>query len=1275
MSEELTPALKQFLNIKKQYPNSVLLFRMGDFYECFFEDAKTVSETLNITLTKRGTKAKVPLAGIPHHSLNHYLKKLIIAGKTVTIIEQMEDPKLAKGRVVKREVVRTVTPGTIIEDDFLDSKTNNYLLSLFKDEKIGIAFLDISTGEFQVFNATNESVITDLLMINPAEILIPDSFDTNLRDIISRTLQATINEQPFIYYAKDFGEEKIKDTFNIISLKSFGLDNQIEIVGAVGALLQYIEHTQKSKLKNVKKIRFFDKEKYVALDSHTIKNLELLQNSDGNQKNTLLSVLDFTKTPMGSRLLKKNIILPLKTLEEINSRLNIVERITKSNLSFNISGFLSNIWDLERLGSKIMYGNASPRDLISLEQSINSTLPLSDFLHSCNLEELFFDVPKDLLSFTKLISEAIIDDPPVNYRDGNFLRKGFNKELDELLEIKTNLKDVLLKIEIKEKENTGIKTLRIGYNKIFGFFFELPKSQAKELPPYFVRRQTLVNTERLITEELKNLENSVLGSEEKSRNLEIELFSHILEEAKEHIEEIYELANKIAQIDFYASLSVVAAKNRYVKPILNKKGEIFIKNGRHPVIEKIDFEKFIPNDLYMDNNETTLIITGPNMSGKCLVGESIIFSEMGLIPIEQFKPVKIKPGQFCPFKLIVNGINENKETTHFYYDGKKPTIKLVTKFGYTIEGTHNHPILVRDKEGAEIWRKLGEIKNTDYIIIKRKINLWGKTTKISAQIIKDASKYTYGGRVINYKLPTSLNKDLAYIIGLLIGDGTLTYKNYIYLSNIDKQIITSFNKIIVKYFGCIVKTKKNGVDHYIGSIKIRSFFKELGLDYVNALRKEIPYSILRAPKNIVREFLKGLFDTDGEADNKYGNASVSTSSLKLAKQVQTILLNFGIISSLKEKKTNRNKNYRITIFGENAIMFHKKIGFKLKRKKVRQNLASKLRMPNYGIPYMKNILKELQNRIVTKTNKLIAIKKVKNINSIFYTYLPTKRNISHKKLKELITYCELNNVNCEELKVIFNNNYFYDSIDIIKKSAKLKEVYDFSISSTHSFVANGLINHNSTFLRQNALIILLAHIGSFVPCDSADICVIDKLFTRIGASDNLALGLSTFMVEMVETSNILNNATENSFLILDEIGRGTSTYDGMSLAWAVLEHIHTKIHSKTLFATHYHQLNQLENQLGGIKNYHISAKEIDGNLVFLRKIEPGGIDKSYGICVAKLAGLPDSIIVRAKEIESSLDLNNNTANLYNSSLPKEESRNEKRTQQKENKLPQKTLFG
>ncbi len=790
--QDLTPALKQFLDIKKNYPKSILLFRMGDFYECFFEDAKVVAETLNITLTKRGAKSKVPLAGIPYHALNPYLKKLINAGKTVTIIEQIEDPKLVKGRLVKRDVVRTVTPGTIFEDDFLDSKTNNYLLSIFKSNIIGLSFVDISTGEFFVLETDLENIYSDLAKINPAEIIYPDSFDESLLESLKRISNATFNEQPFIYYNYDFGKEKIKDIFNVLSLNSFGLENKFEIVSSIGALLQYLEYTQKSKSKHFKNIKFFEKEKYLSLDIHTIKNLELIKNYDSETKNTLLSVLDFTKTAMGSRLLKKNILSPLKSKEDIEYSLNVVENILTKNLHFNLESFLSGICDLERLASKINYNSANPRDLIALKQTIFQLIPLNDFLKE-NLENLSYDVSNELKNFSELIDLSINEEYSGNYKEGNFIKNGFSEDLDELLNIKQNSKQILLDLEASEREKTGIKTLRIGYNKLFGFFFEVPKSQADNLPNYFVRKQTLANNERLITEDLKNLENKVLGSEEKARILELELFLKLVEESKLILEEVYSLAKIISEIDFYNSLALCAFKNNYIKPKIIEENKIFIKNGRHPILEQIIKERFIPNDLHLNSEENTLIITGANMSGK------------------------------------------------------------------------------------------------------------------------------------------------------------------------------------------------------------------------------------------------------------------------------------------------------------------------------------------------------------------------------------------------------------------------------------------------------------SSYLRQNALIILMAQIGSYIPAEYAEIKPVDKIFTRIGASDNLSLGLSTFMVEMIETANILNNATENSFIILDEIGRGTSTYDGISIAWSVLEYIHNKLNAKTLFATHYHELTQLENDFKGIKNYNFSAKEIDNQIIFLRKIEKGSINKSFGIEVAKLAGLPQSVIEKAKEIEKKLE--------------------------------------
>jgi DNA mismatch repair protein MutS len=818
--ENLTPAMQQFIKFKREHPNALLLFRMGDFYETFFDDAKEAAKILNIVLTKRGGKNPVPLAGIPYHALDTYLQKLVSAGKTVAIIEQVEDPKLAKGRIVKRDLVRIVTPGTIYEDNLLKSSLNNYIFAINKiDDKFGCAFADISTGEFKVFEANEADLINCLVKIKPAEIIYPDNLDIKIVDLIRRILNTTFTDQPFIYFSPQFGDEEIKSHFNIISLKTFEIENKNAVIGSVGALLNYFKYTQRTRLKHITKIQKYNHEEHMILDLQTLNNLEILESVEGNKKNTLLSILDYTSTPMGLRRLYKNLTLPLKEKEGIEKRLDIVEFIFKNNLFDSLRKNLELISDIERINTRVVYKTVTPKELIALKDSIAQAESLGKFIDEYKIPHLGFNVENKLLEVVGLIENSIVLDPPTQFKEGGFIKLGFNKELDELISLKKDSRKFLMEMEQREKEKTGIKSLKFGYNRVFGYFVEIPRHNSEVPPAYYVRKQTLANAERYTFEELKNLEDKIISAEEKSKNLELELYFQIIETIKESYEQILDLANKIADSDFFNSLTLSAFNNNYIKPEINNKKILEIKNGRHPVIEKILAENFVDNNLYMNSEKNNVIIlTGPNMAGK------------------------------------------------------------------------------------------------------------------------------------------------------------------------------------------------------------------------------------------------------------------------------------------------------------------------------------------------------------------------------------------------------------------------------------------------------------STYLRQNALIILMAHIGSFVPASKANINLTSRIFTRIGAKDNLALGLSTFMVEMVETANIINNADENSFIILDEVGRGTSTYDGLSIAWAVLEHIYNKIGAKVLFATHYHQITELEYKYSGIKNYYITAKEINNNLIFLRKVIEGTVDRSYGIAVAKLAGLPQDLIENAQNIEKQLESNSgekkNIEKLTSKSL-----------------IKQKTLFG
>lgn len=1245
---QLTPAMQQWVEIKDENPNSILFFRMGDFYELFFDDAKVAAKLLDITLTSRG-KAKgleIPLAGIPYHALDSYLPKLVKAGHSVAIVEQLEDPKQAKG-VVKRGVVRTVTPGTIINDTYLDSRTNNYIVSIFKAyERYGVAYADLSTAEFRTTLIKNlDDLQIELSKLNPAEIIIPetlnkDDFFVTYLNTIKAITDAKLTPLSDLYFFSEYAKNTIKKHFDVSTLDGYGITKEDRCVSASGALLQYLKQTQKNSLSYINSINYYSNEDFMLLDRTTTKNLELVTNIRDNTKNgTLIEVLDRCVLSSGSRLLRRWVLRPLLKKDKILERQEaIAEFFRKPHVLESVRKEFSKMADIERLTSKISYGTANARDLVALKNSLKLIPDLKKILAGSESDIL----KKEILEFPEivgLIDQGIRDEPATTVREGNLIKKGYNQELDEIRSISTDAKSFILSLEQQEREKTGISSLKIKFNKVFGYFIEVTKTNLDKVPEHYIRKQTTANGERYFTEELKEKESLILGSQEKINALEYQIFQEIISKTTAYVKDIQFLAYHLNKIDCLASLAYIARSNNYCKPEFNDEKKIEIEAGRHPVIEaKNPSLRFVPNNVYLDNKEQRFIIlTGPNMSGKCLIGDTMVYTEFGLVSIESLKPNEIKPDDFLPLKVKISGTKGKEYTSAFYYSGKKKTIKIITKPGYEIQGSYNHPIMVRTKEGYEIWKKLENIEKDDFVIINRKIDLWPENSIVSSDIINEVKSYNYNNNVVDYKLPVRVDKDLSYVIGLLIGDGTLTYPRTIKFTNYDKELMDIFSNIIKKQFGYDVKLTKNEKECEIKSKQIRMYFEKLGLGHNNSLSKVVPWCILQAPKENVRSFLSGLFDTDGFVSKKYGNLSLSTSSLKLAKQVQLLLLNFGIVCSIKPKKTKVNLNYRVGITGENAILFHNLIGFKLKRKQIRKKNASVLRMPNYGIPYMKNILKEVQTRIVSTKNKKTSLKKVKNINSIFYTYLPNNRNVSYKKLKELIDYCNENGVYIRDLEKIYENNYHYVQIDTILKPKKLEKVYDFTVPKTHSFIANGLINHNSVSMRQIAIILLMAQVGSFVPATKANLYLADRIFTRVGAHDDLTMGQSTFMVEMAETANIINNSTEDSFIILDEIGRGTSTYDGVSIAYSVAEYIYQNIKAKTIFATHYHFLTNLSEIYPGIKNFHMAIHEDQDNIVFLRKIVPGGLDKSYGIQVAKLAGMPNSIIDRSKEIQVQLE--------------------------------------
>lgn len=806
-----TPMMKQYLNIKNQYKDSILFFRMGDFYEMFYEDAKIAARELEIALTSRDSKNNIPMAGVPHNNAESYIARLIKKGYKVAICEQVEDPKTAKG-IVKREVTKVITPGTIIQSQILDEKENNNLISIYYNRtKFGIACIDISTGDFKVTEIetddTYSSFIDEMARLNPAECIVNPRFLQN-RELLKRVksiLNIKINEFEQHYFEFDSAYNRLLDQFKTTSLEGFGCEKMKYAIRAAGAAVEYLKQTKKMSLGNLNNIQTIQPRDFMVLDFWTRRNLELTRTlREGEKKGSLLWILDNTQTAMGGRLLREWVERPLIDPKTINKRLDAVQNLKNNALMREeLKEQLKNIYDLERLMGKITYRNANCRDLIALKNSFKRLPKIKEILStamSTRLIELRNQID-DLRDIADLIQKSIVENPPAAVKEGGIIKKGYKKEIDELRIAAKEGKKWIADLEKKERERTGIKSLKVGFNKVFGYYIEVTKTNIKNVPDDYIRKQTLVNSERYITPELKEYESKILGAEEKLKEMEYTVFKEIRDTVSKEISRVQKTAKCIAELDVYLSFSITALKNNYVRPRVDNEDRIELKDSRHPVVEKMNDQLFIPNDVYLDCGENQMaIITGPNMAGK------------------------------------------------------------------------------------------------------------------------------------------------------------------------------------------------------------------------------------------------------------------------------------------------------------------------------------------------------------------------------------------------------------------------------------------------------------STYMRQVALNVIMAQIGSFVACKKAKIGVVDRIFTRVGASDDLVSGQSTFMVEMNEVANILNNATDKSLLILDEIGRGTSTYDGLSIAWAVIEYIHEHIKAKTLFATHFHELTELEGKLDGVKNYRITIKEKGEDIIFLRKIVKGGADKSYGIHVARLAGIPIEVIKKAKkrlkELEDN-DPNNN----------------------------------
>ncbi len=657
---DLTPMMKQYLEIKKKYSDAILFFRLGDFYEMFGDDAKIASKILQIALTTRSAgenrKIKIPMCGVPFHAANSYILKLINSGHKVAICEQVEDPKLAKS-IVKREIVKIVTPGTLIDETALEKKENNFLLSLVINDIIaGIAFIDVSTGEFYVkeinFKKDIDILIDEIEKIKPSEILLPEILknDSKFNNLFIKRLQKIyINFYDDLKFDYDFAYEKIKEHFNINSLDCFNLEGKNSVISAVGSILNYLYDTQKTVLYHINRIVFYSDKDILQIDAVSLKNLEIIEPIiKGVNPGSLYDVLDYTSTAMGGRKLKKWLQMPLANIEKIKERQEIIQFfIDFSDIRESIKELLNDISDIERIAGKLGSENINARDLIALKKSIEITIKLQDKIDTSDnktLKEKFKLINNNLVLIKDLIEKSIIDDPPLTIKEGGIIKSEFDEELKKLKDITQNGKRWIETLQERERQRTKISSLKVGYTSVFGYYIEVSKANLKNVPDDYIRKQTLVNAERFITPELKEYENTILNSQEKIKNLEYEIFCKIRNDIIKYVNDLQEVSQKIAEIDCLVSLSISAINNNYIKPEINDSSEIIIKEGRHPIVEKaLGYNEFIANDTYLDSDENRImIITGPNMAGKSTymrqVALIVVMAQIGsFVPVEEAK--------------------------------------------------------------------------------------------------------------------------------------------------------------------------------------------------------------------------------------------------------------------------------------------------------------------------------------------------------------------------------------------------------------------------------------------------------------------------------------------------------------------------------------------------------------------------------------------------------------------------------------------------------------
>lgn len=1241
--------MEQYLRLKAAHPDAILFFHLGDFYEAFFEDAETLSRELDVVLTARNGN---PMAGVPVRSGESYVNQLLKRGHKVAVCRQMEDPRKATG-LVKREVVRVITPGTTLDDGTLETGENNYLCALSTvDDRHGLATLDLSTGEFSCTDADDmEEIADEISRLAPSEILVSDLEVESQRNAMEPTVITSVP----------------KRTFSADHVPDAPMGVSEEGLLAAGAILAYVKQTQKGAVAHIRSLRPYSLRDHMDLDPFTVSSLELVKPiRDGQERGTLMHILDRTVTSMGRRRLRRAILSPLTDKQLIEERLDAVEALVHADLlQQELRKLVKEVRDLERLIGRLGTHRMRPIDLLLLQKTLAqvpliaeklaSMEPGAANLSSVSLDSVSLDSAtlgtaseqespildriKATLASDRLnplcaeFSRMLVDEPPADARDGGLIHSGYNKDLDRLRDEERAIRSQIASLEETERKRTGIPSLKIGYNRVFGYYIEVTKTHLEKVPDEYHRRQTLANAERFITETLTEYEERISLVQERSRALETDLFEQALEKLAQEIPLLQSVADALSQLDFLVSLASVAHHNNYARPRFADGHELNIHEGRHPVVEQV--EEFVPNDLVLRQGNDLVILTGPNMAGKCLMEDTLVFTNQGVKPLSAFRPPISRADTFTELgEIAVRGQAGTTRASHFYDGGSCPVLRIRTRLGFELTGTPAHRLWVRNVDGTEGWKTISEISSGNVVALEQRCDLWGNRFRVPNSV-PDVSP-----RAKRYRLPNRLTSDLAYLFGLLIGDGNLTGRNAVRFSTGDTFLGEEFERIVFEQFGYRAGfTTKESTDArgwYVTSQQIRAYLAQLGLERVGAQNKSVPWSVLQAPRNIVVAFLQGLFDTDGSADKRYGNLELSTASATLSHQVQMLLLNLGIVSTRRVKQTSQLPAFRVSIRGEAALVFYQKVGFRLERKQVRRRFASATRRPNIGgIPYLAPALKQIQKRIVSITNKPVALKHVKQINSIFYTYVPNGRNPSYSKLAELAIYCHQNGVPCEEIDTLLRNRYFYDSVESVEP-AGVKQVYDLSVPDGNSYVAAGFVSHNSVYLRQTALISLMAQIGSFVPATSATLPIIDKIFARVGASDMLVAGVSTFMMEMLEVATILKRATPRSLIILDEMGRGTNTFDGVSIAWAVAHELATRVGAKTLFATHYQELTRLADEVPAISNLHVSVREVGKQVVFLHHVEPGVAEGSYGVHVARLAGLPARITDAADRILNEL---------------------------------------